>query len=103
MVTPQTLYFSSKFIAQTRLYGEPKKLPSVFMKYILIIFIFLVGCAPLRFYPEGHIGNQVQYYNSVGEDIICDYCGEKTTLFKIVNRKKRMCHIDYIKYDRKQR
>lgn len=60
-----------------------------------LFFLFLTGCATV-IYPSPYAdrGEQILYkysYNMVQ----CDYCKDKTIIYKIANGKKIMCNNCY--------
>ena len=65
------------------------------MKYLLLILL-LTGCATY-YNPKGNIGAATAYYIDYRNEVVCDYCGNKSELFKIINDKKIMCHICFRK------
>jgi len=80
---------------QIKQHGE-RKLPSVFMRYILIIILLVLGgCAPLRHYPEGVMGDITPYYTDGSFTKVCHMCGENTTLFKKDSKGRIICNVCY--------
>ena len=61
------------------------------MKYLIILVLLVVGCAPIHYYPPGVMGNQVQYYSSGLESVECDMCGEICYIFKQDSRGRIIC------------
>ena len=51
-------------------------------------------------YPPGDEGMKVQYFYAAKMKK-CDYCGNETHIFKVVNGKKIMCDKCYQKYQKK--
>ncbi len=68
------------------------------MKYLLLLLV--IGCTPLRYYPEGDIGTRIPYKYSGLKTYTCYKCKEQVSLYKIDSKGRVIgskCYLKYIK------
>ncbi len=66
------------------------------MRYLLLLLV--IGCTPLRYFPEGDMGTKIPYMHAISGDYYCYKCKEKTLLFKVDSKKRVVGYKCYLKY-----
>ena len=49
------------------------------MRYLIILLIFLAGCAPARYTPEGKWMTAEPYFSNIDKDLKCSKCGAENS------------------------
>ena len=67
------------------------------MRYLILLLIFVGGCAPITYTPIDFGGGSGMYYTDLGLKTQCSVCKEYPPLYKIDSKDRVICNDCYRK------